>query len=425
MLTDKRETDNILYVIYGIMFFKLGYYIHEYFLEDAKWAKGISLLALTVIFYGLAKSKKNLYGIDLYYRNLIVFFIIWSGFLLLIGITTNLFEDNFLSLLFNSIYFWHCAMCFVLLLPIEIYHIPLLYKNAILYAFFALFMCIYFFDDFYLNVASLFVFEGFDGRIVNKPSTPISLLIPIIPFLVYFKDLPTKVRVIFISASIMGLVSALMGGRRSGATVYVVYLLCLIYINCIQNNKLKRKVVFIITSIIILFLFYVPKEGLIDIYETHFSVLANKIDSDTRSGTENDFFRDMENNPVDWIVGRGINGTYKSPEVADIDKLNRNVIETGYLNLILHGGILLLLPYAILLCGATYRGFFKSNSFFLKSCALYLFVHILALYPGGTPSMSYEYFIVFILIRICLSEYWRNLDDTEIKTVLLKKQEDE
>ena len=37
---------------------------------------------------------------------------------------------------------------------------------------------------------------------------------------------------------------------------------------------------------------------------------------------------------MDWIIGRGMTGTYYCWEVSDIDRLNRLVIETGYLNII-------------------------------------------------------------------------------------------
>lgn len=37
--------------------------------------------------------------------------------------------------------------------------------------------------------------------------------------------------------------------------------------------------------------------------------------------------------------GRGMDGTYRSPSVAELDTMNRRGIETGYLNIILHGGL--------------------------------------------------------------------------------------
>ena len=40
-----------------------------------------------------------------------------------------------------------------------------------------------------------------------------------------------------------------------------------------------------------------------------------------------------------------MDGTYRSPSVAELDTMNRRGIETGYLNIILHGGLFLLFPY--------------------------------------------------------------------------------
>lgn len=63
----------------------------------------------------------------------------------------------------------------------------------------------------------------------------------------------------------------------------------------------------------------------------------------------------------DWLLGRGMSGTYKSPSAAADDVANRSLIETGYLHLILKGGILLLIPYLIILINSVYKGFFRQR----------------------------------------------------------------
>ena len=59
-------------------------------------------------------------------------------------------------------------------------------------------------------------------------------------------------------------------------------------------------------------------------------------------------------------------GTYYCWEVSDIDRLNRLVIETGYLNIILKGGIFLLLPYVFFCIKSFFLGYFKSKNMLTK-----------------------------------------------------------
>ena len=128
---------------------------------------------------------------------------------------------------------------------------------------------------------------------------------------------------------------------------------------------------------------------------------------------------------VDWVFGRGMNGTYRSPSAAFIDRLDRIMIETGYLNMILHGGLLLLIPYVFLLLYAFYKGFFCSNSLLLQSCSIYVLIHMVMLYPEGTPKLTLDYFILFVFIRMCITEEWREISDNRVMKLLFKEDEEE
>ena len=119
----------------------------------------------------------------------------------------------------------------------------------------------------------------------------------------------------------------------------------------------------------------------------------------------------MSNNILDWIFGRGMSGTYRCPDEGDPTRI---VIETGYLNMILHGGLVMLIPFVTLLLYSSYKGFFCSNSYFVKSCSLIVFFHLLQLFPGGHLRLTMDSLIVFVFIRICISSSWRNKTDNLI-----------
>ena len=100
---------------------------------------------------------------------------------------------------------------------------------------------------------------------------------------------------------------------------------------------------------------------------------------------------------------------------------NRNVIETGYLQLILSGGVINLFFFLFFLTYSAILGFFRSNNVLCKAMSFYLLYHIIYLYPYGLPSFSLEYLIVWIFILYCNSREWREKSDDEIKLAIFAK----
>ena len=69
----------------------------------------------------------------------------------------------------------------------------------------------------------------------------------------------------------------------------------------------------------------------------------------------------------DWIVGRGINGDTYCPNVqGDAITNYRNVIETGYLQTILKGGVISLGLFLLIAIPAIIHGLFYSKICFQK-----------------------------------------------------------
>ena len=110
-------------------------------------------------------------------------------------------------------------------------------------------------------------------------------------------------------------------------------------------------------------------------------------------------------------------GTYKSPSMAAITgSINRPGIETGYLNIILHGGLFLLIPYIIILIYSIKNFKFKNRLNIKDACKLYILFHILYLYPIGTPRLGLEYIVLWNIISISLSK--TNINNFNIKKTI-------
>jgi hypothetical protein len=150
-----------------------------------------------------------------------------------------------------------------------------------------------------------------------------------------------------------------------------------------------------------------------------FSFIAERGKEDTRTGVELYFFSDME--PMDWIKGRGVNGSYYCPNVDEDATTNyRSVIETGYLQIILKGGLISLILLFLITIPAIFTGLFYSKNILSKAAGIWIFLALLSLYPATVNTFSMRYFLVWISVGICYSKKIRNIPDSVIKEYLLE-----
>lgn len=118
-----------------------------------------------------------------------------------------------------------------------------------------------------------------------------------------------------------------------------------------------------------------------------FKNMSNRISENSRSGVENLFFADFTNAPItDWIFGRGMDGGYYQimidEETGEIND-NRTIIETGYLNMMLKGGIVYDVIIILIMMLAVKRGYSKGNRIysFLATILLTYFIDLYTTNP--------------------------------------------
>lgn len=151
-----------------------------------------------------------------------------------------------------------------------------------------------------------------------------------------------------------------------------------------------------------------------------FSFLIERGEEDTRSGVEVWMYADMSS--TDWIIGKGIKGKYYCPIVENVNDAEgagyRDNIETGYLQIILKGGIISLALLLLMFIPAVYKGLFKSNNVLSKAAAMWVLLWIVYLYPSGGIVFTMNYLLVWVSAGICYSAKIRNLSNNTIKTYL-------
>ena len=83
-------------------------------------------------------------------------------------------------------------------------------------------------------------------------------------------------------------------------------------------------------------------------------------------------------------------------------------METGYLDMILHGGILLLISYVYVLFMGFVRGFFMSRNKLINGMALFLLANIFLLYPGGHMALDFQAICIWLSVACCCCRRTRN-----------------
>lgn len=145
-----------------------------------------------------------------------------------------------------------------------------------------------------------------------------------------------------------------------------------------------------------------------------FHNLSQRATEDTRSGVEELFFEDFDKSPVeDWIFGRGMDGSYYQPVKNELtgEIINyRQGIETGYLTMMLKGGLLYDLVVILMMMVALHGAFRKENDVSIKYIAAILITYFLDMYTTN-PVVDYGvrsilfWFIISVLLQDKIYNY--------------------
>jgi hypothetical protein len=210
---------------------------------------------------------------------------------------------------------------------------------------------------------------------------------------------------------------ALIRARR-GMMFMALSILIVSYIIYFLSNKVRLINIFlsvILASFIFVYgasIYNKNKTGLFGFFE------ARKNES-TRKGVELYFYRDM--NTKDWIIGKGINGSYYCPGVDSAFTVYRYGIETDYLSIILKGGIISLMLLLLIAIPAIFKGLFYSKNILSKAAGIWILFYLGDLYPVPVTNFTLNYLLVWISIGICYSDEIRSMSESSIKNIFSTK----
>lgn len=182
----------------------------------------------------------------------------------------------------------------------------------------------------------------------------------------------------------------------------------------------KRRFWFIIVLIAFLGITYdyVSKS----LYQDKFQYMESRLEQDlfsSREGVQKAMTKDFANSPLDYIWGRGGNGSYYiNSELSELDGNQRRSMETGYLAMILKGGVIYLILHLLILFPAVYKGLFQSNNMLTKAGALFILIAILELGPAGCNRATLYSLMSWLFVGMCYSREIRELDNKTIIAII-------
>ena len=279
---------------------------------------------------------------------------------------------------------------------------------------------IFFLVFFYINMRGIFEMDGVTARLLlredHMPFDNITkrfcigagFLLLLGPYLKKWMFL------IALLAMSVNIAAAIYMGRRNVIVTSLLFFLFTGYRFFIYK-ELKRPIKYLLVFFMIIGASFIVAD-IISFFQDNpfFDVLNSRLERDTRSGVTNYFYLDMNNNPIQWLIGKGITSTYYCPGIMD-DTVWRKTVETGWQHIVLKLGIPFLLAYLGIQIKAIYK---CKKNFLTTACSAYILIMIIELLYAGVPTLDVRYVLIWICVSFCNNREIQNMSNYEIKKLL-------
>lgn len=383
----------------GLIIYVFSYVIKgspQFSLKFGELTQFIGLFVMLPSFLNIIRFRMNSY-----LSFLSVIFLMWSGYIIARGIHFDYpYLKDSLLMADSGILIYLPPM--IILVPKEPDFFKGLFKSIFIFSILYL-LCNIFFIRQLLNRS--FETQNVIENLVWNLSMPCGFI------LLTYNYHSNKKKVICFISLVLSLLFALYRARR-GLTTILSGIMIASYLIYLFNTRKKILIIYLTVLIACLGILYAT--SIYSIGENKlFNFIAQRGTTDTRTVVEDYFYDDMKKK--DWIIGKGLNGQYFCPDIEPDQISNyRSYIETGYLQIILKGGLVSLILYLLISIPAIILGCFFSKNILAKAASVWIFIAILSLYPASVVSYSLEYLLVWISISICYSKKLRKLTDDEV-----------
>ncbi len=405
-LEGEQDSENLL----SLNLFWLGFmiYIVSYSYSSTDRMSQILLNVLQILglllLFPSAVSLIHLKIENGYLRIIFILYIFWSATVILRGIKFD--YDSMKQMLFNPrVGALGYLVPMVLLFPRKLSYYRKIFQVIFLLGIFFLIFSLLSIKDLlvpYNNILSQGIIERFSQQL----SLPAGLLI----FTFIYHSKSRNLFSLFVL--ILTFLLAVLRARRG---LILISFSILFFSFLIYQYANKARVINIVLSV---FLVLMVAYATVKVYERNrkdtFGLITERISQNTRTEVEQYFVKDFKTK--DWIIGRGMNGLYFCPGVNDGETISvyRRVIETGYLQIILNGGLISLGLLLLILIPAIFKSLFHSKNLLSKAAGVWLILFLIYTYPGAPSIFTLNYILVWISVGISYSSEIRSLNDREV-----------
>lgn len=400
-----------LYIFWtGFALYTLGYVLShdDFFVIGPSILQAAQSTGLVLILFGAYPFMKFKFD-DKYLKTVFILFFLFS-----LTVVARGFKTDFVfikKMLFNPYYgMLHYFVPLVVLLPRDFKHYKIIFNFLAVFAFMGFFLILLYFN----------VLLDWDWRNdFGKGLTEIlfqALALPVGFILLTFAYHTKKKNWLAFLLTIITIYFLIHRARRGSLFIESITLLSagLVYLVYTKRKSLAIALLVVLLPIVTIMGTGIKLPAMFD------SLIARGTE-DTR--TEVEQYMSVSMSTVDWIIGKGITGDYYCPVVINMETLNyqRDVIETGYLQIALKGGYTSLILLFMILLPAVYKAFFDSKNILTRSAGILILLWIISLRPMVSNGFTMEYILVWISVGICYSKKIRYLSDNTIKEHLKGK----
>ena len=218
---------------------------------------------------------------------------------------------------------------------------------------------------------------------------PFSLMFPMMAFICYVFKLKRKYVFVILITYLISLYAPMIAGRRTAVLLLLFFPLAYMFAKYVRLKSLFY-------VIPLLMLYVVFGEMFFNWILSYFPIMSERMLVDNRSSLNEVFLAQLSISEL--IFGRGLTGSYIATDELDFENPIRTLIENAYLNVILKGGLLLLVPYVFLLINTIIRCFRDSKNIFGVYSIVYIAGTLLSM-ASLMPTLSLGTLILWFLIK--------------------------
>ena len=207
----------------------------------------------------------------------------------------------------------------------------------------------------------------------------------------------------------------LIAASRGGVVSSVLYILIFMffYFKYARKQHQMSRVISLLFWVVVIILFvrlviYMSTNSWFDYFIFRIEK-GETLDNNNRTLFTNALIKDFNSDPMSWVWGRGINGSYS------VMGSQRVSMEWGWLWYILKGGILYLATYVFILLRTFYRGCFKSENVLCKAFGMLALIQVYSLLPFGLPQVNLWCLLIWIGVGFINRPNILMMSDSEIQ----------